>query len=112
MPVILSSTHFLSDTTLLRRQTVDLIFSSATGIRVPKNALVQDGEGQWGVWAAVGAQAEFKPVTVVGDDGDYYLVTPLVPATDLDKNVAKRALRPGDEIILRAQGLFEGKVIR
>ncbi len=112
VPVILSSTHFLSDTTLLRRQTVDLIFSSATGIRVPKNALVQDGEGQWGVWAAVGAQAEFKPVTVVGDDGDYYLVTPLVPATDLDKNVAKRALRPGDEIILRAQGLFEGKVIR
>lgn len=110
--VIFSSTHFLSEITLLRRQTVDIVYSSISGIRVPKNALVKDGEGQWGVWAVVGAQSEFKPVTIVGDDQDYYLVQPQTPATDLDKNLAKRALRPGDEIILRADGLFDGKVVR
>lgn len=110
--VILSSTHYLSEITLLRRQTVDIVYSSISGIRVPKNALVKDAEGQWGVWAVVGAQSEFKPVTIVGDDQDYYLVQPQIAATDLDKNLAKRALRPGDEIILRADGLFDGKVVR
>lgn len=118
VPVVFSSTHYLSETTLLRRQTVDIVYSSVTGIRVPKNALTQDvagawGEaGAWGVFALVGAQAEFKPVTVVGDDEDYYLVQPLTPATALDKEVAKKALRPGDEIILKAEGLFDGKVVR
>lgn len=112
VPIVFSSTHYLSDTTLLRRQTVDIVYSSVTGIRVPKNALLQDKTGQWGVFAVVGAQAEFKSVTIVGDDQDYYLVQPLTPATDLDKEVAKKALRPGDEIILRADGLFDGKVVR
>lgn len=112
VPIVFSSTHYLSDTTLLRRQTVDIVYSSVTGIRVPKNALLQDKTGQWGVFAVVGAQAEFKSVTIVGDDEDYYLVQPLTPATDLDKEVAKKALRPGDEIILRADGLFDGKVVR
>lgn len=110
--VILSSTHYLSDTTLLRRQTVEIVYSSITGIRVPKNALLQDEEGQWGVYVVVGPQAEFKPVTIVGDNLDYYLVQPLVGATDLDKNTAKKALRPGDEIIIRGEGLFDGKVVR
>ncbi|SBW11465.1 conserved exported hypothetical protein [uncultured Eubacteriales bacterium] len=112
VPIVFSSTHYLSDITLLRRQTVDIVYSSITGIRVPKNALLQDEAGQWGVFAVVGAQAEFKSVTIVGDDEDYYLVQPLIPATDLNKEVAKKALRPGDEIILRADGLFDGKVVR
>ena len=110
--VTLSTDRFLSETTLLRRQTVDIIFSTISGVRVQKNALYQDGEGAWGVYAVVGAQAEFKPVNIIGDDGDYYLVEPLVPATDLDKQKAKRALRPGDEIIVSAEGLFDGKVVR
>ena len=112
VPIVLSSTHSLAATTLLRRQTVELVFTSVTGIRVPKNALSKDEENRWGVYAVVGAQAEFKTVTIVGDDENYYLVEPLVPATDLDKGKAKKALRPGDEIILRAEGLFDGKVVR
>lgn len=112
VPIVFSSTHYLSETTLLRRQSVDIVYSSITGIRVPKNALVQNEEGQWGVWVVVSAQAEFKPITVVGDDEDYYLVQPVTPATDPDKDVAKKALRAGDEIILKADGLFEGKVVR
>ena len=111
--VTFSTTQHLSDTTLLRRQTVDIVFSSVTGIRVPKNALYQNESGQWGVYAVVGAQSEFKPITVVGEDDGYYLVQPLVPATSVeDKEGAKKALRPGDEIIISAEGLYDGKVIR
>lgn len=117
--VVFSSSHYLSETTLLRRQTVDIVYSSVTGIRIPKNALHQDetGEwsgtaGQWGVFAVVGAQSEFKPVTIMGDDEDYYLVQPATSANDLNSQKAKKALRPGDEIILRADGLYDGKVVR
>lgn len=110
--VVFSTTRSLSETTLLRRQTVDIIFSTVSGVRVQKNALYQNEEGVWGVYAVIGAQAEFKPVNIVGDDGDYYLVQPVIPATDLNKNEAKRALRPGDEIIISAEGLFDGKVVR
>lgn len=116
--VVFSSTHYLSETTLLRRQSVDIVYSSVSGIRVPKNALYQDVEGAWseagtwGVFAVVGAQAEFKPITVLGDDEDYYLVEPLVSAADQDEKQARLALRPGDEIIMKADGLFDGKVVR
>ncbi|MEG2119366.1 MAG: HlyD family efflux transporter periplasmic adaptor subunit, partial [Pseudoflavonifractor sp.] len=96
--VVFSTTRALAQTTLLRRQTVEIVFASRSGIRVPKNALYQDEAGAWGVYGLVGAQAEFKPVTIVGDDEDYYLVEPITPATDLNHNLAKKALRPGDEI--------------
>ncbi|WP_294552933.1 HlyD family efflux transporter periplasmic adaptor subunit [uncultured Pseudoflavonifractor sp.] len=108
---VLSSKEFLSDTTLLRAQTVSLVYSSTTGIRIPKNALYQNGSGQWGVYAIVGAFAEFKPVEIVGDEEDYYLVNPVAVAPG-DNNEAKRSLRAGDEIILSGEELYDGKVVR
>lgn len=122
MVVILSSTRFLSDTTLLRRQTVDLVFSSRSGIRVPKNAIrvvtqtETDAEtGQsverqvTGVYALVGVQAEFKPVKIVEQRDDYCVVTAV--GSD-DPKMAKKDLRPGDQIIVAGRDLFDGKVIR
>ncbi|MEG0765620.1 MAG: HlyD family efflux transporter periplasmic adaptor subunit, partial [Pseudoflavonifractor sp.] len=108
----LSSTHALAEITLLRRQTVEIVYAAKTGIRVPKNALYQNEAGAWGVYALVSAQAEFKPVTIIGEDQDFYLVEPVTAATDLNQNKAKKALRPGDEIIIKAEGLFDGKVVR
>lgn len=109
--VALSSKEFLSDTTLLREQTVSLVYSSTTGIRIPKNALYQNGEGQWGVYVVVGARAEFKPVDIVDDEEDYYLVNPVEVAPG-DNNEAKRSLRAGDELILSGEDLYDGKVVR
>lgn len=108
---VLSSKEFLSDTTLLREQTVSLVYSSTTGIRIPKNALYQNESGQWGVYAIVGAFAEFKPVEIVDDEEDYYLVNPVAVAPG-DNNEAKRSLRAGDEIILSGEDLYDGKVVR
>lgn len=117
--VVFSSDRHMADVTLLRKQTVDIIFDSITGIRVPKKALrsvtrdVTDPEtgevtGQrqvTGVYTVVGAQAEFKEVRVAADDGDYYILQPM-DAED------RTALRPGDEIIVAAVDLYEGKVVK
>ena len=114
--VILSSQDGLARTTLLRRQTVELVFDSRTGLRVPKQAVhlteetVTDpdtGEEEtrtvYGVYAVVGARAEFKPVEILEDSGEFYLVTPV--ASD------KTALRAGDEIVVSARDLYDGKVV-
>lgn len=56
------------------------------------------------VYAVVGHQAEKKPVEIVREGSDYYLVTP----TD---NTTKKRLRAGDEIIVTATDLYDGKVV-
>ncbi len=120
--VVLSTDRYLSATTLLRRQTVELVFGTRTGIRVPRAAIrvdtqtVTDGEtGEerqvqvTGVYALVGAQAEFKPVEVLEQEDEFCLVQPVPPST---QSQAKKILRAGDEIIVAAEDLFDGKVVR
>ncbi len=120
--VLLSTDRYLSDITLLRRQTVDLVFETLSGIRVPKAALrvltqtttdpdtgEEVSQQVTGVYALVGAQAEFKPVEVLEQQDDYCLV---VPAETQTESQAKKALRAGDEIIVTARDLFDGKVVR
>lgn len=123
--VVFSSTRFLSKITLLRRQTVEIIFDSADGIRVPKAALrvedktVKDKETgaesvvkQPGVYAVVGAQAEWKPVTILAEEEDFFLVEPAPFQNEQNTNETKKALRAGDEIILSAENLYDGKVVK
>jgi hypothetical protein len=115
--LVLSSDRNLKDVTLLRFQSVELIFAQYTGIRVPKQALRMETQtttdpdsGQetqtqvLGVYTVVGAQSEFKPVTIVREGSDYYLVQPA------DSSSTAR-LRSGDEIIVYATGLYDGKVV-
>lgn len=115
--VVFSTDKFLSDTTLLRRQTVELVFDSTTGIRVPKQALRVDqqtvtdeetgAESQVsvpGVYALVGEQAEFKPVTVLYEGDSFVLVEPA------DSN--RKSLRAGDVVIVASDQLYDGMVIQ
>lgn len=108
--VILSSSRFLSDTTLLRRQTVELVFSSSTGIRVPTQALRMEEDGSTGVYVQVGVFAEFKPVEVLAQGEDYVLVQP-VSTQDTASQEDKKALRPGDPVILAKEEIWGGKVL-
>ena len=116
--VVLSSDRYLSETTLLRKQTVELVFDSQTGIRVPTQAVrveertVTDPETEeekqelvTGVYVLVGQQAEFKPVTILAQLEDFALVK------SADGSDGKKALRAGDEVILSSVELFDGKVI-
>ncbi|MEA5039687.1 MAG: HlyD family efflux transporter periplasmic adaptor subunit [Clostridiaceae bacterium] len=85
-----------------RRQPVDLVLGSYTGLKVPKDALRQQ-DGIWGVYVLDGAVARFKPVTWSYQTESYYLV----PCADS----AKDGLYRHDKIILRAKDLADNKVL-
>lgn len=118
--VVLSSNRFLSETTLLRRQTVELVFDTVEGIRIPKRAVrvesrtavdsetgAETARQVTGVYVLVGAQAEFKPVTVLAEEEDYCLVRAETP-----EDGVRKTLRAGDEVIVTARDLFDGKVVQ
>ncbi|MCD8376577.1 MAG: hypothetical protein LUD69_06505 [Oscillospiraceae bacterium] len=113
----LSSNRSLTDVLALREQTAELVLERYEGIRVPQKALrieeettVDEETGEsvtvqvTGVYTVVGAQAQFNPVEIVAAGSDYYLVT---PATEDSGHL----LRAGDEVIVRASGLYDGKVV-
>ena len=115
--VLFSSDRYLANTTLLRRQTVEIIFESDQGLRVPKDAvhiltkIVTDKEtGQQkkvsttGVYALVNGQAEFKTVRTMAEGTQFYVVQSL--------DTGKRVLRPGTQVIVRARDLYDGKVVQ
>ena len=121
--VVLSSTRSLADTSMLRKQTVDIVFSSITGIRVPKKAVrtetVEVTDPETGktsakqlivVYVLTAAQAERKEIEILADDGDYYLVRAVLPDVPTD-NQRKTALRAGDQVIVSADALYDGKVM-
>ena len=114
---IFSSRSKLSETTLIRVQTVDIVEDQLTGIRIPRKALrvetspVTDENGvtteinTYGVYTIVGAQAEWQSVNVLYTGDTYYLVEPV------DQSHSTR-LRAGDIVILSSTGLYDGKVVR
>lgn len=104
--VVLSSRRNLKDIVALREQHGAVIFQSDQGIRIPAEAL-RVYEGAPGVFVVTGLQAYFRPVTVLTEDKDSYIVVP----NPKDSN-DKRILRAGDEVIIAATDLYEGKVVR
>ena len=119
---VLSTDRYLSDTTLLREQTVELVFDTIGGIRVPKAAIRVGVQTQTDpdsgektqknvtcVYTLVGSQAELKPVEVLVQRDDYCLVEGILSES---ANEARKILRAGDEIIVAAEDLFDGKVVR
>ena len=104
MVVTLISDRFLSATTLLRQQTVDIVFGSDEGLYIPASALRVDGAGVPGIYTVVGVQAEYKPVRIVAQGDGFFLVLP--------SSTNRTALRQGEEVIVSGVDLFDGKVVR
>lgn len=101
--------EYLSQVTLLRHQTADIVHESYTGLRVPTESIrVEDGVS--GVYCLVGLQAYFKPVEVVYKGDGYYLVT-AAKNSDNTENTGTTSLRIGDEVLITTQSLYNGKVI-
>ena len=100
---------------MLRQQRAQIVTDTVTGIRVPKEALraektvLTDGElvksSATGVYCVVGMEARFKPVKVVYSGASFVIVQP----DAADKESIK--LRPGEEVIVSARGLYDGKVV-
>ena len=59
-----------------------------------------------GVYCVVGMKARVKPVKVVYSGDSFVLVQP-----DIAANQEKLRLRPGDEVIISANDLYDGKVL-
>ncbi|MBO4211316.1 MAG: hypothetical protein J5878_01505 [Oscillospiraceae bacterium] len=101
--LVLSSEEFIQHAVTPRTENVDLVFSRSSGLRVPKTALYVDEAGKTGVYVLVGAEARWKNIEILVDDGDNFIVK-------LDKSSTKN-LWPEDEIILTTGEIFDGKVM-
>ena len=115
--VVFEGKTYLSRLTLLRQQSAQVVWDSTEGIRVPKEALRMEkvtvnSEGQrvteeaTGVYCVVGMEARFKPVEVLYNGSSFLLVRSAAP-----EDRENLRLRPGDEVIITANGLYDGKVV-
>lgn len=116
--LVLSCDSFMQDATLLRQQSADVVFRSYAGLRVPKEAVrvmtkaeiyldtEDDGDTERyvGVFVLEGSTASWKTIRILHDNGESYVV-------ELDKSSTDH-LWPGDEIIIGASNLYDGKVVR
>lgn len=104
--IVASCDKYMSQVTQLRHQTATLVLGGHSGLRIPANALRLRADGQSGVYCLVGFTADFKPVEVVYRGDGYTLVRPTQGATGGD------ILRSGDEVIVTASELYDGKVVQ
>ncbi len=100
--VIFSSNKFVSDICSLREMTGDIMLSTFTGIRVPKNAIHYDENNVPFVYILAGLQARRADVELKEDVGDFWVVS--VEDGSL--------LRVDADIITKARDLFDGKVVK
>lgn len=120
---VFRGTSYLRELTLLRQQRAQIITGSTGGIRVPRESLRAEraylneegkvvSEERTGVYCLVGREARFKPVEVVHSGESFVLIS---PSPELDPSVerdAKRIIRPGEQVVVSARGLFDGKVLQ
>ena len=109
--VVLRGGSHLAYVTLLRAQNVELILARYEGLRIPKNALRVDADGSSGVYCLVGLRAYRKPVEVLWQGEDYCLVRPVGIETTSESLRQLYTLRAGDEAIVSANDLYDGKVV-
>lgn len=102
--VIFSCSRAMSETIAVRKLEGSIITQTVSGIRVPREAVKLDESGNTCVYTLTGAQAELKSISILEEMGDYYLV-----ASDKE-NVS--ALKEGDEVIVSAKDLYDGKVVK
>ena len=57
-----------------------------------------------GVYTVVAGQMEFKPVNILAEGSDFYVVEPAQESS--------RSLRSGDEIVVQGTGLYDGKLVQ
>ena len=114
--VVLEGDEYLQELTMLRQQRAQIVTGTVEGLRIPKEALHAEktsstDEGTTktdavGVYCVVGIEARFKPVEVVYS-GENFVIAKSTAGED-QENIR---LRPGDQVIVQARGLYDGKVV-
>lgn len=110
--VILAGTEFNSEMVSMRRQPVEIIIATYTGLRVPKEAVsvqeVTESDGtvtqETGVYILSGSFSKFKIINKLYEADDYYVVEQ--SATNSDMLVEQ------DQIIVRGKNLQNNMVVK
>lgn len=87
---------------MARDQPADIILRSYTGLKVPKEALRQNEEGEWGAYCLEGAQVVFKKVTILFQTDSFYV------AEETGKN---GELTRYDKMVVKAKDIENRKVV-
>lgn len=115
--VVFASGNHLDETSLLRTQSVSVIYNSYNGFRIPKKALRTEG-GKYYVYRVSGAQLERTQVKILTETDDYFVVWQGEAKTKNGAQTAQselekaKQIRDGDTIVIRGTNLYDGKVVR
>lgn len=116
--VVFTSDSYAAQVTGLRKQNVEIILGSATGFRVPKRAVRVAEDGTLGVYRVSGAQAQWVAITILWEEADYYLIEQAPKGYDengneLELSAFEKAsrLRVGDSVVVKGEGMYDGKVV-
>ncbi len=104
--VVFSAMRSLSDTTILRHLTSQIEFGSLTGLSIPKDAVFHGNHemrDKTHIYLLTGLQAEKVYVDILSENGDICVVK--------DGSENGTVLREGSEIIVKANNLYDGKVV-
>lgn len=101
--VLFSSERGIHEVTRLRELNAEIVIRNVTGIRIPKEAMRLDDDGATYIYLQTGARAEKIIVEILSEFADGYLVR--------DGADNGTPLRPGATIIVKANNLFDGKVV-
>ena len=114
--VILSCSSGMKQILDARSVVAELVFGEVTGIRVPKAAIrleqisEKNTERTTFVYLAEGVQATRVRVRIISEFGDAYVVEGEVIGQE--RQGAMSILRDGSEIIVKANDLYDGKIVR
>lgn len=106
--LILSGMEITPELVTMRHQEAEVILNTYTGIKVPKSAVKinTDGENtQQGVYILTGSMSRFKTIEVLYEADSYYVVQQGTSSEDT-------GLVAGDNIIIKARGLEDSKVVK
>lgn len=104
--VALSSDAGLAEVVSARSLSGDLIISRYEGVRVPKEAVRVDENGEAFVYCLVLSQVKKKTVNIIREvDRENYFLVEYQPGS-------ANNLLPGDEMVVAGKELYDGKVIR
>ncbi len=102
--IVIKCTKHISDFTMPRFLNAQLVLKTYSGLKVPREALRVDEEGNNGVFCLIDSQVKFKPVETVFEKDSYYIV-------EYDSANTKSLLLY-DEIIVAAKELENRKVLK
>jgi len=103
--VLFSSDRGIHDVAPLRSLRADIVFGEVSGIRVPKEAIHLDDDGNTYIYLQTSGYAEMVGVEILRVTGDSYLVR------DGAESSPPTPLRVDSIIIVRANDLYHGKIV-